>query len=250
MKGFILPVVATSLLLIVQTPDSRLEKFQHDAEVELHKSISITESDDLGMANGQTFCNTNPVQIKIRKSLDPETKQEVLAHELGHAFLCGRGLLIHTITTSETVNEGLADVVGSLGSGIESCYVDPLVDAEMAKRGFKTDKMAEAFVEKTNSHTKLEVHDWISRGDLYADATAVLLFCSELLYPSVPVEQFEGVFKDEPSVITRVEMLRHDLGKPTCSDTPSCIEAVKRLRDELKLKSYILVWNPKTNKVE
>ena len=139
MHAFRIPAMVASSILLFQSPEARLDQFQHEAERELRKPISVAESDDLGMANGQAFCDSNPVQIKIRTALDPETRQEVLAHELGHAYLCGRGLLIFTRITSDAVKEGLTNVVSSLSSGIESCFVDPLVTVEMTKRGFKTD---------------------------------------------------------------------------------------------------------------
>lgn len=245
-----LPAIAISLLLIIQAPSTPLEQFQHEAESAIHKPISITESTDLGMAAGQSFCETNPVQIKILKTLDQETKNEALAHELGHVYLCGQGLLIYTLTTQTAIEKGLGGVVSSLGGGIQSCYVDPLVDLEMNKRGFNSEKLAQAIVRKVNSHTKQQIHDWVSRGDLYVDASAVAIYCTELLYSSVPVGRFESVFKDEPSVIAKVKMLRHDLGKPTCTDTASCIPTIKKLREEFDLKSYLAIWNPDTKQWE
>jgi len=247
--SFIL-VTGASFLLLFQTPDIRLEQFQHEAEQEFHKPISITESDKIGINNGETSCDKNPVQIRIRKGLDPETREEVLAHELGHAYLCARGLVIITVTTPLAVEDGLANIVGPLGAAIGSCFIDPLVDAEIAKRGFKTDKMAEALLRKVSSHTRQDVHNSVARGDLYADLSAVGIYCSELRYPSLPVEKFENVFKDEPQVLTRLEALRRDLGNPTCSDTSSCIKIIERLRDEFELKRYVSVWNPETNNFE
>lgn len=250
MNGSHIPAIAASFLLLFQTPDTPIEQFQHEAEKELRRPIAIAESDELGIDNGETYCDKNPVQIRVRKGLDPETREEVLAHELGHAYLCGRGILIITYTTPAAIAEGLSGIVGSLGAVIGSCYIDPLVNAEMIKRGFKTDKMAEALLHRTKSHTKQDIRDSVSRGDLYVELSAVAIYCSELEYSSIPIKEFEEVFKDEPSVMTKLETLRRDLGKPTCSDTASCINIIKRLRDVFGLKRYITVWNPDTNSAE
>jgi len=56
----------------------------------------------------------------------------------------------------------------------------------------------------------------------------------------------ERAFDGEPSVISKLQKLRRDLGKPKCRDAPSCFILTKKLRDEFELRRFVLLRNPKT----
>ncbi len=125
------------LLVAVATISAQtsIESFQREAEKALGRPISISETNELGVNNGETYCDLNPVLIKIRSELDANLRQQALAHELGHALICGRGIL--SVTKSIPSTDGaLSIVVTGISSAIGSCYIDPLADAEAKKRGF------------------------------------------------------------------------------------------------------------------
>jgi hypothetical protein len=243
-------VLFLSVLVAVpaQTP---IDLFQQEAETSLGRPIRILESDEMGMSNGQTFCDQNPVLIKLRKGLEPGLRDQILAHELGHALLCARGILTHSRNTDTATEEGISGIVGALGSTIGSCYIDPLADAEARRRGFKADKRVEQLLRKVGSHTKEEIHYAVNRfGDLSAELSAIAIYCSELDYQSLPISEIEKVYESEPSVIMKLQALRRDLGRPHCSDGASCFTLTKRLRDEFGLGRLIVIWNSGTSNFE
>lgn len=227
--------------------ETGLESFQHEAEKALGRPIKIVDSNETGIDLGQTYCDKNPVLIKLRAGLDPEFRDQVLAHELGHALLCSRGIVVFSVTTDTARARGVSEIASNLGSQISSCYIDPLADAEATQRGFKTDKMADEILRKSQTYTKEQIHEAVNRnGDLSAALPAVVTYCTDLLPHSFPISEMEKIVAGEPSVMTKLQALRRDLGKPQCSDSVSCFELAKRLRDELGLREFVVLINTRT----
>ena len=240
-----------AVLLADQVAQKPLESFQLDAEKALGKRIVITESDKTGIANGQTFCDQDPIAIVLRSGLLPDLKDQVLAHELGHAILCSRGIAIFSYSTEEVGAKGLSEIVGLLGSTIGSCYIDPLADAEAERRGFRPETAVDALLKKTASHTKDEIHEAIARyGELSSALPAIAVYCSELRPHNFSMQEVEKVFADEPSVMSKLQALRKDIGRVRCDDSMSCYALTRRLRDECALGKYLRLSNPSSRVLE
>lgn len=238
------------LTLLLQL-NPKLDSFKHEAETALRGRIEIVESEDIGISNGQTYCDRSPIRIVIRAGLAPDLKEQVLAHEIGHALLCSRGIVIFSYSSDAAKAEGVEGISAALGSAIASCFIDPLADAEASKRGLKTEMTTEALLQKARSHTKEEIHQGVSRfGELSSSLPAIAIYCSDLLPHSFPISDMERVFAGEPSVISRLQELRRVLGKPKCRDAPSCFILAKKLRDEFELRRFVLLRNPKTGTLE
>ena len=58
------------LAVATASAQSSLELFQREAEGALHRAIRISELNEMGANNGETYCNQDPVLIKIRAGLD------------------------------------------------------------------------------------------------------------------------------------------------------------------------------------
>jgi hypothetical protein len=241
--------VVVGLTLLLQL-NPGLESFKREAENALGNKIEVIESESTGSDNGQTLCDRTSAKILIRRGLPDDLKEQVLAHEIGHALLCARGLGGFSYSTDFARATRVEGVSAALGSLIQSCYIDPLADAEAARRHLKTEKTTEAVFEKTRSHTKKEIHESVSKGELYATVPAVSIYCVDLLPHSFPISEVESIFADEPSVISKLQKLRHDLGKPECSDARTCFTLTKKLRDDLELKQWIVLKNPETGTLE
>jgi hypothetical protein len=240
------------LTAILSLPESPLQKFQREAEQVLGKPIQIVEvTDNMGVNTGQTFCDENPVVIKLLATLDPGTKEQVLAHELGHSILCARGFLSGGFITDKAKDTGVWGVTSMLTVMIGSCYLDPLVDAEAERHGFKTDKLEESFFRTVKGHSREEVHQWVQKyGELSSALTAIGLYCADLRPHAFTISELEDVYANEPKVMTKLQALKRDLGKPQCSDAVSCFVLTKRLRNELGLQSLIFLRNPQTGALE
>lgn len=246
---------AVTVLFLATTAvlaQSPLKLFQQEAEKELGRPIVILEAgNEMLTYTGQTFCDQNPVVIKVRAGLPPEVKGQVLAHELGHALLCARGIFIYSRITDKATKNGIIDISGMLSTMIISCYIDPLVDAEAERWGLKTDKLADDLLQRVQTHTKQDAHEWVSQfGELSSAFTAMAIYCADLLPHSFPISDMEKVYEDEPKVIGKLQALRRDLGKPQCNDRVSCYILTQRLRDELGLQSLIVLLNPRTHVFE
>jgi hypothetical protein len=242
------PQFLLMLLVVISTTSAqhRLDSFKREAEKALGRSVKIIETvEGLGIANGATYCELDPVLINIRPGLAEELRIEVEAHELGHALLCGRGIKFE-IGPAKQIG-GVPPILDSLGAAIGSCYIDPLADAEAAQRGFVPSKTVDDIFRKTKTHTKEEIHNSIlNNGELAADLTTINIYCIELRPHSFSIEELEKVFEDEPSVLMKLGALKRRLDMPKCSDAASCFYLTIRLRDEFWLGKLILIQNPRT----
>jgi hypothetical protein len=242
---YILPI---SLLFVVATAfcQTSLESFQRDAEKALGRTITITETDDVGSNNGETYCDRDPVLIRVRPGLVEDLRQQVLAHELGHAILCGRGIFSVTVST-----DGPSSIAGSIGARVGSCYIDPLADAEAEKRGFKPAQTVDEILRKSLSHSKKEFRDFLENyKELAVDSITLAIYCTDLRPHSFQISEMEASVSGESDVMTKLQALRRDFGKPKCFDGSSCFVLTKRLRDELALQKLVVVKNPTTGLFE
>jgi hypothetical protein len=214
----------------------------------LGRPINVSEVDNLGNL-GETSCDLNPVLIKIRSGLDAQLGEQVLAHELGHALICGRGVVSNTMSYPPT--DGMLSIVLGLGNEIGSCYIDPLADAEAEKRGFKPAQPVDELLRRSTSHSKEEIQEYLKKyGDLAADLTALAIYCTDLRPHSFQISQMEAPISHEPAIMTKLQALRHDLGRPKCFDSSSCFVLTKSLRDAFALQKLVTVKNPTTGVFE
>jgi hypothetical protein len=233
------------LFALTTAPAQSLESFQREAEQALRRPISIIEASEMGANLGETFCDQNPVLIRIRSGIDTKLSQAVLAHELGHALLCGRGIL--SSTNSIPPFDGPLSIVPSLGATIGSCYIDPLADAEAEKRGFKTSEVADAFFRRSTSHSRTEIEEFLTKyGELAADFAALAIYCVALRPHSFELSKLEAQVADKPTVLMKLMALKNHLGNQRCVDSGSCFVLTKHLRDELALQKLVTIKNPAT----
>lgn len=237
------------LTLLLQS-NSGLDSFRREAEKALGNKIEVVESESTGINNGETHCDTTATRIVTRAGLPWDLKEQVLAHEIAHALLCSRGIVVFSYSTDFARTSGVEGVSAAIGSAIGSCYIDPLADAEAARRHLRTEKTTEALLQKARSHTKKEIHEAVSMGELYATLPAVAIYCTDLLPHSFPISEMESLFADEPSVILKLQKLRHDLRQPKCTDARTCFHLAKKLRDDLELRQWIVLKNPETGALE
>lgn len=227
-----------------------LESFQKEAENALGKKIEITESADTGAANGQTYCDATPVRIIIKRGLESSLRKQVLAHEIGHALLCSRGIVVYSASTTTARIENVEALANALGSNIGSCFIDPLANSEAKKRGLRTEKTTQARLDKLQSHTKEEIHRAVNSGQLGLAFAVSALYCTEILPHSFPNSQLEKPFGSEPPVIAELRALERNLRAPVCRDDVSCFDLAIRLRDALAVKNFVLLKNPRTGRFE
>src|SRR5438132_1662892 len=111
----------------------RLEQFKSEVEKISGKAVIIQQGTQ--ETNAHTAC---PRSKEIYISLNPRLVQEdqawqdvVLAHELGHAYLCGKGFFPPDWQTTfkghfyDNVDSGLIFTIAGV---LSSCYLDPLAD--------------------------------------------------------------------------------------------------------------------------
>ena len=232
------------ILFAVTTASAQsLESFQREAERALRRPIRIVEASEMGPDLGETFCDQNPVLIKIRSGLSAKLSQAVTAHELGHALICGRGIL--NTTNSIPPFEGPLSIVPGVGSEIGSCYIDPLADAEAEKRGFNTSEIKDEFFRRSTSHSRTEVEEFLTKyGELAADFAALAIYCAGLRPHSFELSKLEAQVADKPLVLMKLMALKNHLGSPRCLDSDSCFVLTKHLRDELALQKFVTIKNP------
>jgi hypothetical protein len=212
----------------------------------LGRPVRIIDSNEMGPDNGETFCDQDPVLIKVRFGLSENLRQEVLAHELGHALVCGRGIFSFTHSSDDPLS-----IERSLGSGIASCYIDPLADAEAEKRGFKPVQTVDEIRRKSLSHSKEDFREFLKNyKELAVDFITLAIYCTDLRPHSFQISEMEAPVSGEPEVMVKLQALRRGLGKPKCFDSGSCFVLTKRLRDELALQKLVTVKNPTTGLFE
>jgi hypothetical protein len=229
-----------------QTP---LTSFQREAESALKRSIVITELEDISPNLGLTYCDLNPVVIKITKGIAADLREQVLSHELGHALLCGRNILSVTRSKQRPPFKGTG-LVANIGAVIGSCYIDPLADEEAEKRGFKPSQINDELYRNGKTHTKEDFRASVTRfGEFAADFTALAVYCSQLRPHSVQVADAEQPYAAEPTILSKLKVLRQ-LGEPKCHDSISCHDLTERLRAALKLEDYVEIQNPATSLYE
>lgn len=222
-----------------------LQDFQSEAERLLNRSIIIVDAPktEMGPALGFTYCDLNPVRIMLLEGMPSEVRTATLAHELGHAYLCGSGVLSITTNRPGPSVVNAQDLSARVGSTVASCYIDPLADSVAAKHGFDTSAATDQFAKTSNSHSDDEVRSFVvNNGDLGADFVALTIYCYGLRPHKIAlVHVSDGLGK--------VEVLKK-LGSPSCNTSESCFVLTRKLRDALQLQDNVLIKDPSTGQFE
>lgn len=247
-----LSLAAAACIACLVPAQTGVGKFQKEAAKALGRKIEVIETmEGLAAADGNTSCERNPLRIRIRPGLDPEYRQLVLAHELGHVMLCAQGIMV----LGRLANPNGPDqrILGKLGDAIISCYVDPLADAEAERRGFNVVRTADTlFGQSTGGRPAPYDRRLVKNTVLLDDLIATKLYCGDLRKHTYSTEELEKAYASDPASQAKFKlgMLRSKLGKPQCSDNETCSDLTRGLRDYLALGGLILIRNPRTSKFE
>lgn len=246
--------LACLVLVIVSSavrPHTSLDSFKREAESALGVPIQIIESSKTGGALGETFCAKDSVLIVIERGLAEDLRDPVIAHELGHALLCARGIRTVAKLTDQGTLHGSEGLLTGFEAIIASCYIDPLADAEAQRRGFDVAKTVDEFAHRIRGHTAQDFSDSIKEfGNLWIRYFAAGIYCAGLRPHTFQMKVLEQFLASEPSIVIQLDEYRRVLGAPKCNDKLTCFRLTKRLRDEAKVGTYIRIENPVTHSFE
>jgi hypothetical protein len=233
----------------------RLEQFRSEVENINGKQVVIHLVDQ--ESNGSSDCR-NPHQIDIymnrRLEQDQEWHDVVLAHELGHAYLCGKGITApnweSTFKAHLMFDRVDPNFIRAIMGILSSCYQDRLADAEATKRGFDPSVSVDNTATKIITPKSVIVESKKTDGPLYSRYLAAAAYCHEKRNHSFNVAQFEEPSTADPDFRPALENLKKNLRGVSCATADSCYEAEKKLRDIGGFKEYVLLINPKTGALE
>lgn len=229
------------------TDSPRIVSFKREAEKAIGKYIHITYVDELGPSAGNSRCVDNPVEIKIDRNFGPKTRELLIAHELGHVMLCSRHIEIRiTYDPAIPIPSKMKPLSDDLVSQINSCFLDPLANAEAEKRGFAVRHLEKLTMDYLKTIDESDLRQSIETYGEYArDFTVLSIYCFELR-ANKRIPEGEAFISKEPDVVRELESLRRNLGTPSCDDKYSCYFISKKLRDQFNWKIFLQMENPIT----
>lgn len=229
------------------TPEERLAEFQKEVEGICHCQLVVQQA-GLGPAqNGGTDCINYPGQyiIAINETLDTSWQQVVLAHELGHAYLCAakkfRAAGSRVTKKGEPYPESMMDANRTL---LGSCLVEPLADREARKRGFNpsitVDRSANAF-----SIPSVVIREGYEQyGALASSSDALDIFCRENRRHAFNEKALEDKSFMDLGFAAALKKIKTGMRGRTCDSSDSCYRLQKELRHYAGLDGYIEFQNP------
>ena len=207
---------------------------------------------------GQTWYRADKIEINVASGVSKSYDEALLAHELFHVVLhnkgfnpgvtLARGYVIPGLTAPDT-NRFLAPI----GTGVNSCFPDELIDRETAKRGFKPALLTDLQAEETLAGLKKSADQRIPVSDPLAQrGNAVNLFCLGLRRPS-SIQAIDKVADAwSPEIAKKERALRRQFAGSRChfDDPKGCYALTVRLRDAAGFKGMIALKNPSTSNLE
>jgi len=229
------------------------EKFREEVEGLAKRRVIIrrgtVEWDEIGNAN----CYTSDIIITIRRGLDETIATAVEGHELGHAFLCAKGIL--PINADLTAPLGLwekdQDDLKTVARAVATCMIEPTVNSEARKRGVD---LTPQEAEKLRVQARQSAADLREGARLYGGMFdiqwAVAQFCLVREQPSLNTSKLAEIVSYDPLVSATYMSLEEKVKSVECNTVTSCFEIAKRVRAAAGLDGYFYLQNPTTISLE
>jgi hypothetical protein len=236
------PGAASSLL-----KSKRISRVLKDAQIGV-PPIHIKEFEGGSAYSGTTDFYKGEIIVRVNGSLPRPTAQNNLVHELFHIILLKEGFRYAAASKKFNSPGDVGRLYTAAGTALTSCYVDPLIDRRMAKRGFKPDLVihitASGLAHAQSSEILRE-----SRLDHWTDYAAMQLYCLSLRPGKFKMANVEKAWAVNPEIVETERRLRKRL--PGGCDTPAvCFESMKALRKATGFETDIFLMNPQTREYE
>jgi hypothetical protein len=174
---------------------------------------------------------SDKVVIQVRGGLPVKVAENAFAHEIYHIILECNGYS-NRIVIPNRVEGTTVDNVTALAASITSCVDDPVVDAELKKRGFSPEILnhESANLLRKNQHS-FPPEYLADKDTMVYNGLAVYCSSFRLRYRSDNIEDLWSTIS--PPVVEYAHLLESKVGSLRCGTPATCFEKKKRLRDAL-----------------
>lgn len=202
--------------------------------------------------------DSDEIEIHVASGVSKSYDESLLAHELFHVVLHNKGFNPGVKLAPGYVIPGLSTTdsdrnLAPIGTWVNSCFPDELIDRETAKRGFTPFLLTELEAKETLTGLQQLVDQRISiSDDLAQKGNAVNLFCLGLRRPS-SIEAIDKLSAAlSPEILRTEKALRRKFAGDRChfDDAKHCYALTVLLRDAAGFKGMIALKNPSTFKWE
>jgi hypothetical protein len=219
------------------------------------RPIRIVEFEGQGSPqySGETkLDDPTEILIRISRNLPRETAENNLIHELFHVILFKEGFRFTAGSFRFAQAGDTGPLYAAIAKQLTNCFVDPLVDVRMLKRGLRPDLVTQLTAGGLAS-TKESDLITSSRSTLsipWTSGVALQLYCVSLRPGRFRMSDVERSFAGVPAVLEAEHDFARAMGDPHCDTPGSCFERMKRLRDVAGMKEEIGLMNPGTGRYE
>lgn len=185
--------------------------------------------------------------VRIDRTLPVHTAENNLVHELFHIILFKAGFRYTAGSYKFKVPGDVGALYTAAAKQLTNCYVDPLIDRRMAKRGFNPDLVTQISaygLASTNGPAILRS----SQLDHWTEYAAMEIYCLSLRPGKFQIQDVEKAWAVNPKIIEEEKRFRRQL--PVCSTPNACFESMKSLRKAAGFESDIFLLNPLTGNYE
>ncbi len=202
--------------------------------------------------------DTDEIEIHVASGVSKSYDEALLAHELFHVVLHNKGFnpgvkLFPGYVIPRTSEPDTDRFLAPIGTWVNSCFPDELIDRETAKRGFRPVLLTDLQAKETLTAMKKSVDQRTSISDPLAQrGYAVVQFCLGLRHPSSmqAIDKLSDTLSPETAKTERA--LRRQFAGSRChfNDPKGCYALTVRLRDAAGFKGMIALKNPSTSNWE
>jgi len=246
---------AVMLLLLCgsvhQSDSIRIQNFIAEVERATHKTVVIDELVSDPRFTGVTECgDAKTIHIKIGRSVTGDVRTGVIAHELGHAFNCGKLAVTRWqrpfIAPPPIDSELLREVRAAVGG----CALEKAADREALKRGFNLKPRDAATKANFARWTALDLQKvYQQNGPIYANVIALQQFCFEYRDAGYKESTLENKIIGSVSGSRQVLIaLRQEVTTQSCKTAKECFEVTKQVRHAAGFDGYFLLIDPVSGK--
>lgn len=198
---------------------------------------------------GRIEFRQSEIVVRIGKGYSPEHEEQILAHELFHVILFVEGFSKGYGFSRNFEGTRRGKFLDSVGSALQSCLMDVVIDERMSRRGFNPELLA-----RRQIMLRREQIPEASRQDpLWLGYVALHIFCSSLRR-GANLTQLQQLSEEvDPTMGNRVDALAAQFGRVSVAnlDTPGkWFIATKHLRDAAGFRGIIQIVNPETLRPE
>lgn len=236
------PSVSDSLL-----KSKRIARILKEAQIGA-PPIRIKEFESGSAYSGTTDFHPNEIVVRINANFPPPVAENNLAHELFHIILFKEGFRYAAASKKFDAPGDAGRLYSAAATALTSCYVDPLIDRRMAKRGFKPDLVTQISADGLARAQSSEILRE-SRIDHWTDYAAMMLYCLSLRSGKFRMADVEKAWEGNPTIIGTERKLRRQLRKK-CNTPAACFANMKKLREAAGFETDISLLNPQTGKYE